>query len=70
MKILKAVLATALLLLSGVAAAADDADAKVVVEKLHEALLGAMQAGASAGCTGREEMLAPVIAGSLDFDSI
>lgn len=70
MKILKSALATALLLLSGVVTAAGDADAKAVVEKLHQALLGAMQAGASAGFKGREEMLAPVIAGSFDFDSI
>ena len=70
MKILKSLLAASLLVMSALASAADDAGAKAVVEKLHESLLAAMQAGATAGLKGREEMLAPVITSSFDFDTI
>lgn len=70
MKLLKSMLAAALLLTSGLAGAVDDVDAKAVVEKLHEALLGAMTGGAQLGFKGREELLAPVIDSSFDFDSI
>lgn len=70
MKLMKSMFAASLLLLSGLAAAADDAGAKSVVEKLHESLLGAMQAGSTAGFKGREDMLAPVITSSFDFETI
>ena len=70
MKLLKSVLAAALLLMTGVAGAVDDVDAKAVVEKLHESLLGAMHGGAQLGFKGREELLAPSIDSSFDFDSI
>lgn len=71
MKLLKSVLTAALLLLmTGLAGAVDDVDAKAVVEKLHESLLGAMHGGAQLGFKGREELLAPVIDSSFDFDSI
>ena len=70
MKLLKSILTAALLLSSGLAGAVDDVDAKAVVEKLHEALLSAMHGGAQLGFKGRQELLAPIIDGSFDFDSI
>ena len=70
MKSFKSLCVAALLLLSGVATAADDAGAKAVVEKLHESLLTAMRGGATLGFKGREELLAPIIADSFDFDSV
>lgn len=70
MKLLKSILTAALLLSSGLAGAVDDVDAKAVVEKLHEALLSAMHGGAQLGFKGRQELLAPVIDSSFDFDSI
>ncbi len=70
MKLLKSVLAASLLLLSGLAGAVDDGAAKAVVEKLHASLLAAMNGGAPLGMQGREDMLAPVIESSFDFDSI
>ena len=60
-------LALALLLFAG-HAAADDAAARAVVEHLHEALLGAMQSGGTA--EARRTALAPVIEQSFDFDTI
>ena len=70
MKLLKSMLAAALLLTCGLASAVDDVEAKAVVEKLHESLLSAMHGGAQLGFKGREELLAPVIDSSFDFDSI
>lgn len=49
-------------------ALAEEAAARAVVEKLHEALLGAMKSGAPAAA--RREALAPVIAESFDFPTI
>jgi len=70
MKLLKSVLALTLMLLSGLALAVDDSEAKAVVEKLHASLLTAMQGGAQLGFKGREAQLAPIIDSSFDFDSI
>ena len=70
MKTLKVALATTLLLISNLVGALDDSAAKAVVEKLHESLLMAMNGGAQLGLKGREEMLAPVIESSFDFESI
>ena len=70
MRMLKSLLAATLLLLSGLAAAVDDVAAKAVVEKLHESLLSAMSGGSALGFKGREEMLAPVVVETFDFDSI
>ncbi len=70
MKTLKVALATTLLLISNLVSALDDSAAKAVVEKLHESLLMAMNGGAQLGLQGREEMLAPVIESSFDFESI
>ncbi len=70
MKTLKVALATTLLLISNLVSALDDSAAKDVVEKLHESLLMAMNGGAQLGLKGREEMLAPVIESSFDFESI
>lgn len=70
MKLIKSLFAVGLLLLSSLASAVDDTGAKAVVDKLHESLLGAMNGGAKLGFKGREELLAPVIADSFDFDSI
>lgn len=70
MKTLKVALATTLLLISNLVSALDDSAAKAVVEKLHESLLMAMNGGAQLGLKGREEMLAPVIESSFDFESI
>lgn len=70
MKLMKSMLAATLMLLSSLAAAVDDSDAKAVVETLHAALLTAMQGGAQLGIKGRSEQLAPVIDSSFDFESI
>ncbi len=70
MKTLKLALATVLLLISSLVSALDDGAARAVVEKLHESLLMAMHGGAQLGLKGREEMLAPVIESSFDFESI
>ena len=70
MKTLKLALAIVLLLISSLVSALDDGAARAVVEKLHESLLMAMHGGAQLGLKGREEMLAPVIESSFDFESI
>ena len=70
MKTLKLALAIVLLLISSLVSALDDGAARAVVEKLHESLLMAMHSGAQLGLKGREEMLAPVIESSFDFESI
>ena len=70
MKTLKLALASVLLLISSLVSALDDGAARAVVEKLHESLLMAMHGGAQLGLKGREEMLAPVIESSFDFESI
>ncbi len=70
MKTLKLALATVLLLISSLVSALDDGAARAVVEKLHESLVMAMHGGAQLGLKGREEMLAPVIESSFDFESI
>ena len=70
MQALKLAVVTTLMLFSCLAAAVDDSAAKAVVEKLHESLLMAMRGGAQLGLKGREEMLAPVIENSFDFESI
>lgn len=41
-----------------------------LVEKLHSALLAAMQAGPQTGCAGRYELLLPVVRKAFDFNLI
>ncbi|MCB1747404.1 MAG: ABC transporter substrate-binding protein [Gammaproteobacteria bacterium] len=53
---------------SGAAMAGTTAEA--TVENLHAHLLEAMQGGDSLGYSGRHDLLAPVIEGSFDFETI
>ena len=49
------------LLLPGIAWAAQSSDAGAVITKLHAALLSAMKGGASMGYKGRYDLIAPTV---------
>lgn len=50
--------------------AAQDTSPGVPVEKLHNALLAAMQTGPKTDCAGRYELLLPVVRQVFDFDLV
>lgn len=59
-----------LVVLTGPVSLAEETPAAAVVERLHAALLDAMQRADTLGYRGRAELLAPVVASSFDFPTI
>jgi phospholipid transport system substrate-binding protein len=65
---LRSACAALLLVALPASAPAESAPAAGVVERLHAALLDAMQRAEALGYAGRRELLAPVLAASFDFE--